>query len=69
MGHLARRLSRGDVVDQREVDLNRGFFLGALYAVRHPEQAEEGLAQAARIAWLLAQDEITNQEEEAEPYA
>ena len=69
MGHIARRLMRGDTVDPVEVALTRGWMLGALYAVRHPEQAEEGLATAARIAWLLAQEEINNQTEEEAPYA
>jgi hypothetical protein len=67
MTHLARRMMRGEQVDPLEVATNRGFILGALYAVRHPEQAEANLTTAARIAWLIAQDEITNPEEDA-PY-
>jgi len=49
-GRLARKLTSGGIsaspLDQREVDYQRGFFSGAEWILRNPEQAESSFAQA-----------------------
>lgn len=63
---LARRLMAGEVVDQREIDYQRGFIRGALEVIERPEQAIADLELAARRAWTAAQLEPISQE--ATPY-
>lgn len=50
MGRLARKLLAGGIsatpVDQRELDYQRGFFSGAEWILKNPEQAESSFAQA-----------------------
>lgn len=66
---IARRLMSGELVDQREIDFNRGYYEGALNTLARPDKALENLEKAARHAWTLAQLELIAEEEEASPYA
>lgn len=54
---IARRLMSGEIVPQREIDYNRGFYDGAHYAVAHPDKAVASLEHAAAIAYELKLDE------------
>jgi len=63
---LAKRLMSGQVVDQREIDYQRGFYQGAEWVIGHPEEAEASLERAARRAWRMAQDELAQQQAESE---
>lgn len=65
---ITKRQFRGEAVSQREIDQQRGFVLGALFTIRYPEIAEQGLEQAGRIAWRKALEEQDQLEEES-PYA
>ena len=47
-----------------EIEYHKGFYQGSLWVLKHPEMAEASLAQAARAAWLMAQDELQEAEEE-----
>jgi hypothetical protein len=55
---ILRRLKRGEVIDQREIDHHRGFIEGAVFAVTHPEVADTNLEKAARLAYMLGTREI-----------
>ncbi len=61
---IAKRQFKGEIISQREIDTQRGFVLGALFTIRHPEKAEKGLESASRIAWQMVRAEAENLEEE-----
>lgn len=65
---LTKRQMAGEEVSQREIDFNRGFFQGALWALGHPDQAMTSLERAARQAWLAAELEVLTEEEGDSPY-
>lgn len=58
----------GTVVSQREIDYNRGYYDGAIYAVSHPAMAEAALEKAATAAWALGLAEIEAESLEDSPY-
>lgn len=64
---VAVRLLDGRQVDQREIDFMAGFYKGALYVLKHPEQAEKSFEKAARLAWVF--DEAEQEVDSASPYA
>lgn len=64
---IARRLMAGEEVSQREIDWYRGYYAGALETLRRPYVAEHNLEGAARLAWGLASEAITEKENET-PY-
>jgi hypothetical protein len=66
LGDLAKRLMGGDTVTSEEIAYHRGFYQGAFYVLAHPEVAEKNLERAARMAYMLAQEEMES--EEAPPY-
>lgn len=66
---IAKAMMRGDVVDQRQIDFERGYYQGALETVERPEKAWENLEGAARRAWFATQMELLSEEEELSPYA
>lgn len=68
MLRLARRLMAGEVVSQRELDYNKGFYDGAYYAVAHPEKAITSLEHAAIAAWELKLDELGAEAQSSSPY-
>lgn len=65
---LARRMMAGQQIPPEEVEFYRGFYRGAVYVLMHPEVAEKNLERAANVAWLLAQKEVQQQQEEQSPY-
>lgn len=65
---VARRLMAGELVDQREIDFQRGYFRGALDVAERPEKAVADLERAARQAWVEAQLEVITEEESETPY-
>lgn len=66
IARLTGRLLRGEIVDQREIDYQRGFFAGAEFVLDQPEKAESNLETAARQAWVMTQllaDETDDEQE------
>jgi hypothetical protein len=61
---IVSRLKRGEVIDQREIDHHRGFIEGAVFAVTHPEVADQNLELAARMAWVVGMRDIEADEGE-----
>lgn len=68
MDKFAQQLMRGEVVDQRVIDYNRGFYDGARYAVLIPEVALANLHRVAEQAWTLGMAEELTYDQEAVPY-
>lgn len=64
LSSLAKRLIRGGKTTDEEIAFMRGFYSGATWVVSYPLEAEKSLETAARIAWLLAQEEVQNLSEE-----
>lgn len=62
---VAARLLDGKEVTQREIDFMAGFYKGASYVLKHPEEAEKSFEKAARLAWVFEEHD----EQEASPYA
>lgn len=60
---IVRRLKRGEVIDQREIDHHRGFIEGAVFAVMHPEVVDSNLETAARLAYMIGSMEIEGEED------
>lgn len=67
LSRLAKRLFSGVVVDQREIDFQRGYIRGALDTIQRPAEAIADLEKAARGAWVKAALELTT-ETEGIPY-
>lgn len=65
---FARRLMVGEIIPQREIDYNRGFYDGAFYAVAHPDKAVASLETAARIAYELKLGEELVAQADQSPY-
>ena len=65
---IAKRLLDGREVDQREIDFMSGFYKGALYVLKHPEEAEKSFEKAARLAWVFEGQEQEVQDVPS-PYA
>ncbi len=63
---IANRIWRGATVSPEEIAYQRGFYQGCIWVLSHPENAEKSLEKAARMAWLLSQDEIEQAKEEAD---
>jgi hypothetical protein len=63
---IVRRLKRGEVLDQREIDHHRGFIEGAVFAVTHPEVADQNLELAARMAWVAGLRDYEAEEGESD---
>lgn len=64
LSSLAKRLIRGGKTTAEEIAFMRGFYSGATWVVSYPLEAEKSLETAARIAWLLAQEEVQKLSEE-----
>lgn len=66
---IARRIAKGDPIDQRELDYKRGFYVGAVQALEEPDKADKSLERQARLAYRMATTlEAWTQEEAASPY-
>lgn len=52
-----------------EIAFHKGYYQGAVNVLIAPEVAELNLERAARIAWLLVNQEFDKIEEEESPYA
>lgn len=59
LASITRRQMRGEVVDQREIDLQRGFYLGVEAVLNEPDKVIEHLETAARMAYIAVGDEYT----------
>jgi hypothetical protein len=54
---LTKRLIAGEIVDQRDLDYQRGFWAGAFYVLDNPEKAEDSLKAALRKATSMEEGE------------
>lgn len=66
---LSRRMMAGEKIPPEEIAYHRGFYQGAIWVLAHPEVAEKNLERAARMAYVLAAEEVLTQSEEETPYA
>lgn len=69
MASLAKRLMRGEIVSQREIDYTRGFHEGAAWIISQPEEADKHLEAAARRAWTMVELELLRERKDDSPYA
>ena len=68
LASFAQRLWSGKEVDPAELAYFRGFYAGAEWIIKTPEEAEASLETAARKAWSLARIEAATEVEGASPY-
>lgn len=71
MNGLAQRLMgpKDRHPSPEEIAYHKGYYQGAVAVLSAPELAEANLERAARIAWLLVNQELDKIEEEESPYA
>lgn len=69
MAGIAARLMKGTKVSPEELAFHRGFYAGAEWIIGHPEQAMKALDSAARVAYLLIETEMIQEQESDSPYA
>jgi hypothetical protein len=65
---IARRLMSGQKVSDEEIAYNRGFYYGAEWILKHPEEAEKSLEHAALGAWRMLLLEEALQQDAESPY-
>lgn len=61
---LARRMfgPKANRPTDEEIAYYQGFYQGAIFVLEHPEKAMENLERTARMAWVLVQSEVNDNE-------
>jgi hypothetical protein len=63
--NITRRLwqTPSDIPSREEIEYHKGFYMGCIWVLAHPEYAEASLEKAARAAYALSQDDPSIEEE------